>query len=81
PQIQAIQFTPGAGSPSALQWLDMLRKIQGGGRSLLIFTPAEEVLELAESLKPEGLAILIECPPPPDDLDTLFNQFCRRFEG
>jgi len=81
PQIQAIQFTPGAGSPSALQWLDMLRKIQDRGRSLLIFTPAEEVLELTRSLKPEGLAIFIECPPAPDDLDTLFERFRRQFEG
>ena len=81
PQIQAIQFTPGAGSPSALQWLDMLRKIQDRGRSLLIFTPAEEVLELAQSLKPEGLAIFIEGPPAPDALHTLFDRFCRQFGG
>lgn len=81
PQIQAIQFTPGAGSPSALQWLDMLRKIQDKGRSLLIFTPVAEVLELAESLKPEGLAIFIARPPAPDDLTALFRQFCRQFEG
>lgn len=81
PQIQAIQFTPGAGSPSALAWLDMLRKIQAKGRSLLIFTPADEVLELAEALKPEGLAIFIESPPAPDDLDLLFGQFCGRFGG
>lgn len=79
PQIQAIQFTPGAGSPSALAWLDMLRKIQAKGRSLLIFSPADEVLELAESLSPEGLAIFIEQPPAADDLDALFAQFCQRF--
>jgi len=81
PHIQAIQFTPGAGSPSALQWLDMLRKIQDHGRSLLIFTPAEEVLELARSLKPEGLAIFLESAPAPDELDTLFDRFRRQFEG
>jgi len=81
PHIQAIQFTPGAGSPSALQWLDMLRRIQDKGRSLLIFTPADEVLELAQSLKPEGLAILIESSPPPDDLDALFGQFSHPFTG
>lgn len=79
PQIQAIQFTPGAGSPSVLAWLDMLRKIQAKGRSLLIFCPAEEVMELAGSLRPEGLAIFIEQPPAPDDLDALFAQFCGRF--
>ena len=81
PQIQAIQFTPGAGSPSALQWLDMLRRIQDCGRSLLIFTPVEEVLELAQSLEPEGLAIFIECPPAPDELDNLFEAFGRQFQG
>lgn len=79
PEIQAIQFTPGAGRPSALAWLDMLRRIQGKGRSLLIFCPAEEVLALAESLKPEGLAILIEQSPPPAELDALFNQFKRQY--
>ena len=81
PHIQAIQFTPGAGSPSALQWLDMLRKIQQRGRSLLIFTPPKEVLELTEALRPEGLAIFLECPPPPDELDALFTQFAARFDA
>ncbi|MDI6447432.1 hypothetical protein [Anaerobaca lacustris] len=79
PEIQAIQFTPGAGSPSALAWLDMLRRIQGKGRSLLIFCPAEEVLTLAELLRPDGLAIFIEQSPAPVELDALFNQFKRRY--
>jgi hypothetical protein len=79
PEIRAIQFTPGAGSPSALAWLDMLRRIQSKGRSLLIFCPAEEVLALAESLRPEGLAIFIEQSPPPAELDVLFDRFQRRY--
>jgi hypothetical protein len=74
PEIQAIQFTPGAGSPSALAWMEMLKRIQEKGRSLLIFSPAEEVLTLAESLKPEGLAIFIEQSPPPAELDALFDR-------
>jgi len=78
-EIDAIQFTPGAGSPSALAWLDMLRRIQSKGRSLLIFCPAQEVLTLAESLRPEGLAILIEQSPPPAELDALFSEFTRRY--
>lgn len=79
PEIQAIQFTPGAGSPSALAWLPMLRRIQQKGRSLLIFCPPEEVLELAQLLKPEGLAIFLEQSPPSVDLDTLFDRFTHPY--
>lgn len=79
PEIQAIQFTPGAGGPSALAWADMLRRIQEKGKSLLIFCPAEEVLELAELLRPEGLAIFIEQSPSPAELDALFDRFERLY--
>jgi hypothetical protein len=60
PHIKAIQYTPGAGSPSALAWIDMFRKIQSKGRSLLIFAPAGEVVDLTRLLRPDGLAISIE---------------------
>jgi hypothetical protein len=60
PSIHAIQYTPGAGTPSALAWLDMFRLIQRKGRSLLVFAPVDEVPELARALRPEGLAIQID---------------------
>ncbi|UCC63847.1 MAG: hypothetical protein JSV36_01965, partial [Anaerolineae bacterium] len=44
PEIQAVQFTPGAGTPSALAWVDMFRKIQRGSRSVLVICPPQEVL-------------------------------------
>jgi hypothetical protein len=78
PEIQAIQFTPGAGTPSALVWVDMFRKIQQKNRSLLVFCPADEVLPLCEALSPEGLAVSVETGSmTADELDTLFAQFCR----
>lgn len=79
PEIQAIQFTPGAGSPSALAWVDMFRKTQQRNRSALVVCPADEVLALCEALRPEGLAILIDTPLTPAELDGLFAQFCRRY--
>lgn len=79
PDIQAIQFTPGAGAPSALAWVDMFRKIQQRGRSLLVICPPEDVLALCEALRPEGLAILIDTLLAPDELDDLFAQLCRRY--
>jgi hypothetical protein len=77
PEIQAIQFTPGEGTPSALAWIEMFRKIQNRGRSLYIITPAEEVLTLRESLRPEGVALALLHAPPPAELDQLFALLCR----
>jgi hypothetical protein len=79
PEIQAIQFTPGAGTPSALAWVDMFRRIQQRGRSVLIVCPAHEVLELCAALHPAGLALLVDGPHNPEALDRLFAQFCRQY--
>ena len=81
PDIQAIQFTPGTSKPSALPWIDMFRKIQQRGRSVLVICPPQEVLELCAALRPEGLAVLIERTPPPRDLDNLFAAFCKPYGG
>jgi hypothetical protein len=60
--IQAIQYTPGAGSPSALAKLPMLKKIQDAGKSLLVFPPAGEIAELARKLDPQRLAMWVQSP-------------------
>lgn len=59
PAITAVQYTPGAGTPSALAKLDLLRMLQSAGKPILVFCPLEEVDELADRLDPRGLAI---CP-------------------
>jgi hypothetical protein len=79
PELDAIQFTPGVENPSALAWVEMFRKIQAKGKSLLVICPAEEVLALAHQLSPEGLAILIESPLTPEELDDLYHQFCKKY--
>jgi hypothetical protein len=81
PEIRAIQYTPGAGSPSALAWLDMFRRVQDRQRSLLIFAPVDEVLPLLESLRPEGLAVLVEGPATVEQLDMVQTRLNARFGG
>lgn len=78
PEIQAIQYVPGAGTPSALAWVEMFRKIQKAGRALQIICPPEDILPLCEALRPEGLAFWLEMVLPPGELDGLFEQFCKR---
>lgn len=58
--LDAIQFTPGAGTPSTLPWVDMFRRIQARGKAVLVLCPAEEVLDLCARLEPAGLAVIVD---------------------
>lgn len=80
PDIQAIQFTPGEGTPSALPWIEMFRKIQGKGRSVLVMSPAKEICALCDALRPEGLAIMITESIAPGAADELFEEFERKYQ-
>lgn len=79
PSIQAIQYVPGGGTPSALPWVGMYRKIQAAGKSVQIVCPAEEVLALSRELKPEGVCYFASTSLPPAQLDQLFAEFERQF--
>jgi hypothetical protein len=79
PEIRAIQFTPGAGTPSIMPYIDIFRKIQSAGRSLLIFASPNEVMPLCKAIKPEGLAILLDVVPPANELQMLFDEMCRYY--
>ncbi len=61
PEIHAIQWIPGAGTPSAVNWLEMLKKIQKKGKALLVYAESIKELEiLLEELEHEGLLISIK---------------------
>lgn len=63
--IEAVQYTPGAGTPSALSAIDILHRIQEAGKSLLVFPPPDEVVELARMLDPRRLAMWVQSPGAP----------------
>jgi hypothetical protein len=46
---------------------------------VLVICPAEEVLALCEALRPEGLAIWVDAPLTPDQLDDLFVRFRKQY--
>ena len=76
PLITAIQYTPGAGTPSALAKLEMLRTLQQAGKPIVVFVPAEEVPELLKKLDPKGLCLLPEGIRSPAHADEL-AAMCR----
>ncbi len=76
--IQAIQYVPGAGEPTAMKWVEMFRKIQTKGRSLLVSCEPADVLPLCDALQPEGLAFGTY-EETPERLDNLFAELCKRY--
>lgn len=61
PEIKGIQWVPGAGQPGALEWPELLRRIQRAGKLLHISIAAHEVPRALEQLRPEGLFIATGC--------------------
>ncbi|MBT3341797.1 MAG: hypothetical protein HN712_18345 [Gemmatimonadetes bacterium] len=53
--IQAMQWVPGAGQSHWAQWVDVYRRIQAAGRSLMIYPPVDELDQVFEVLRPEGV--------------------------
>jgi hypothetical protein len=65
PRLQAIQILPGAGKPSPLHYLDVLRQVQAAGKNLHITIPPEEVRPALELLSARGLHIQTWCESEP----------------
>lgn len=57
PEIQAIQWVPGAGALPMARWIPLLKRIQAAGKSLHLSVWPHEVQTLLEELKPEGLML------------------------
>ena len=77
--IDAVQYTPGAGTPSALAKLDMFRSLQDAGKPILVYAPKTEVRELAEKLDSRGLAICTDEEVPPSELAE-FEELIKRIQ-
>ena len=61
PDIDVIQWVPGAGNPRSIEWMDLLHKIQAAGKGLWIYDwSVEEIKEHFKDLKPEGLIFQVE---------------------
>ena len=56
PEIEAIQWVPGAGRDHWADWIDVYRRIQDKGKALQILSvPAGDIDLLCQSLRPEGV--------------------------
>ncbi len=61
PRLHCIQIVPGAGKPSALHWMAMLKRIQAAGKNLELLLSPEEMRPALEQLSARGLYIRTAC--------------------
>ena len=71
PRLQAIQILPGAGKPSPLHYMDVLKKVQRAGKNLHIYIPAGEIKAALGELSATGLMIQTEVATEDEARDLL----------
>ena len=71
PKLQAFQILPGAGKPSPLYYMDVLKSVQAAGKNLHISIPAEEVETALKELSARGLFIDTHCATETEARDLL----------
>lgn len=54
PEIDAVQWVPGAGQDHWSDWIDVYRRIQAAGKAFVLYPPADELEQVFQALAPEG---------------------------
>lgn len=57
PELDAIQFIPGAGNEGLERWLPVYRRIQSAGKGIMIWPRLDELDLVFEHLRPEGVYV------------------------
>lgn len=59
PELNAVQWIPGAGAGRASDWIDLLKRIQAGGKSVFVYCDPDEVEILTSKLDSTGLMLVV----------------------
>jgi len=76
--LDGIQWVPGAGAKPMCEWIPLLKRIQDGGKLLVVACRADEVVPLLDALRPEGVLLQTRCKTP-DAADALVDAVAARF--
>ena len=71
PEIDAIQWVPGAGRETILQWIPLIRRVQQAGKSVLVQAEAAEIQDLLRAVPARGLCISTSCNSEQEARDLL----------
>lgn len=63
PELDALQFVPGAGNEGFHQWIPVYRKAQAAGKGIEVFCHFGELDLVMETLDPRGLFLSVDSVP------------------
>jgi hypothetical protein len=61
PEINGIQWVPGAGREKLMQWVPLVRRIQAAGRCVQLLARPEEIKPFLREVSPKGLLFSTSC--------------------
>lgn len=61
PDLQAIQWVPGAGQEAIQQWIPLIQRVQKAGKNIAVSASPAEIDLLMREVRPEGLFISTVC--------------------
>ena len=78
PELNAIQWVPGAGCDEIIQWTDLIRKVQMAGKAIMVYAKPDEVMALLDEVSPKGLCINTHCSSE-DEALALYTAICNKY--
>ena len=77
PELNALQWVPGAGNEVFSRWVEVYRQVQAAGKGIQVNCRLDEVEEVMEALKPQGMFLSINGVPDIESGEALL----KRLEG
>jgi hypothetical protein len=73
PELDAVQWVPGAGREGYSKWIQVYQKIQAAGKGILVYCEVADVDLVMQTLSPRGLALAISGVPDRETGENLLS--------
>ena len=73
PELDAVQWVPGAKREGFAKWVPVYQKIQSAGKGILVYCEVSDLELVMQTLKPQGLALAISNVPDRDTGENLLS--------
>lgn len=73
--LDGVQWIPGAGSPEAEQWPQVLQRIRDAGKLCQVYVDPAGALKIVRELGPKALTIMVSPPPREAEIPAFLKLF------
>lgn len=74
PELDALQFVPGAGNEGFHKWVGVYQKAQAAGKAIQVFCSIAELDQVMETLDPHGLFLTVSDVPSRAAAETMLDR-------